>query len=380
MRRILLVHGPNLGLLGIREPDRYGTRTLADLEDMVRADAGTMGIEVETFQSNHEGDLIDRIHAARTEVDGIVINAGALTHYSYALYDALVAVDLPAVEVHISNIMEREPWRRVSVTGEACVYTIYGRGLAGYGDAVRALVRRTASPVETVRYGPLDDHLIDVRRPEGAGDGPAPLAVLVHGGFWRTPWTRDTLDGLAIDLAARGWVAASVEYRRGADGAWPVAADDVCRAIEAAADLPGVDAGRAALIGHSAGGFLALWAAGHGALTPRTVVSLGGVCDLRVAAELAIGNNAVVDFMGGTPEDRPAAYAAARPDIPSSVRQVFIHGDADDRVPIEVMNSYVASLPPDAEVEAPDLPGVDHFQPIDPAHASWQQTVQLLRR
>ncbi len=137
--RVALIHGPNLNLLGTREPEIYGTTTLAELDDMCTGWGAELRLTVSTFQSNHEGAIVDRIQTAAGEVDGIVINAGALTHYSYAIYDALVAVGLPAIEVHISDIHAREDWRRRSVIQPACLAQISGEGLDGYRRALQIL-------------------------------------------------------------------------------------------------------------------------------------------------------------------------------------------------------------------------------------------------
>jgi 3-dehydroquinate dehydratase-2 len=137
MRTVLVLNGPNLNLLGTREPEIYGTTTLVELEAMCVDWGRALGLEVTTFQSNHEGALIDAIQQAGT--DGIILNAGALTHYSYALYDALVAVGIPTVEVHISNIHAREDWRRHSVIQPACLTQISGEGLEGYRRALEIL-------------------------------------------------------------------------------------------------------------------------------------------------------------------------------------------------------------------------------------------------
>jgi 3-dehydroquinate dehydratase-2 len=137
--RVLVVNGPNLNLLGVRSPEVYGHRSLADLEERCTAWGAELGLEVETFQSNHEGDIIDRLHAALGTADGIVINPGALTHYSYALHDAIEAVAIPTVEVHLSDISAREPWRAHSVVAPVCLASIAGRGFEGYRDALAAL-------------------------------------------------------------------------------------------------------------------------------------------------------------------------------------------------------------------------------------------------
>ena len=140
MKKIAILNGPNLDRLGKREPEIYGSATLADLEMALRSEFGKKAT-LEFFQSNHEGELIDRIaKLADQKFDGIVINAGALTHTSVALRDALLGAHLPAVEVHISNIYKREEFRHTSLTAPACVAVITGLGLEGYHAAIRFLL------------------------------------------------------------------------------------------------------------------------------------------------------------------------------------------------------------------------------------------------
>ncbi len=139
MKRIVVVNGPNLNLLGRREPEVYGTRSMADLVKTVRAKARALGVQVSVFQSNHEGELIDFLHKEAPGSLGIVINPGALSHYSLALYDCLQALAVPAVEVHISNIHAREEFRSRSVTARAARGVITGLGFTGYELAMEYL-------------------------------------------------------------------------------------------------------------------------------------------------------------------------------------------------------------------------------------------------
>ena len=138
--KFLLVNGPNLDMLGVREPDVYGRDTLADLEKLAVEYAAAKGVQVDCFQSNHEGALIDKIHEAHTAYDGIVYNPGAHTHYSYALRDAVCGIGTPCVEVHISDVDSREAFRHISVIAPACVAQVKGRGFKGYCDAVDLLL------------------------------------------------------------------------------------------------------------------------------------------------------------------------------------------------------------------------------------------------
>ena len=134
--KLLVINGPNLNLLGLREPAIYGSQSFAALQDFIRTSAAEAGVEVELFQSNHEGAIVDAIQAAYGTADGIVINPAAYTHTSVAILDALKAVALPAVEVHLSDVSAREPFRQISYAGMACVKTYMGLGFEGYRQAI----------------------------------------------------------------------------------------------------------------------------------------------------------------------------------------------------------------------------------------------------
>ncbi len=138
--KLLVINGPNINMLGIREPEIYGRKTYLDLVNLIRTEADALGVEAEFFQSNSEGALIDAIQGAYGRVDGIIINPAAYTHTSVALLDALKAVGLPAVEVHISDPDSREDFRKTSFVRAACAATIKGRGLEGYVDALRLML------------------------------------------------------------------------------------------------------------------------------------------------------------------------------------------------------------------------------------------------
>ena len=140
-RRVLLINGPNLNLLGTREPHIYGSTTLSDVISKAEQQAKASSAELQTFQSNHEGHIIDRIHEARGNIDAIVINPGALTHTSVAVRDALLGVDIPFVEIHVTNIHAREEWRKHSYFSDKAQAVICGLGVFGYEAAIEYAIK-----------------------------------------------------------------------------------------------------------------------------------------------------------------------------------------------------------------------------------------------
>lgn len=352
--RVLVINGPNLNLLGSREPEVYGEQTLDDLETKVTEWAGAMGVDVALEQSNAEERIIDLIQ--QFDGDGIVLNPGAFTHTSQAIADAIRSVATPVVEVHISDIRDREPWRSVSVIAPACVRTIYGRGIVGYRNAMRHLRNRAAIPLETVHYGPHDDNVGDLRR--GGGD----LVVLVHGGLWRHRFERDTVESLAVDLTSRGFDTWNIEYRRlGGGGGWPASGHDVLTALDFIPQL-GEGSGRVVIVSHSAGSQLATWAAERSRTEIALHMAMSPLLDLAAAVDQGdVGAEECVRILDGGAPGRT---------LPARTETVMLHGDADQVVPIE--RSIALASDEDIELQRFD---VDHFSLLDPSKPPWDWVV-----
>ncbi|SDY89007.1 Acetyl esterase/lipase [Micromonospora pattaloongensis] len=268
----------------------------------------------------------------------------------------------------------------------------------------RAVLTRPAPPPDlTVRYGPLADHVADVRRPRTV-TGPAPLVLVVHGGFWRAAYDRQHTGPLCDDLAGRGFAVAAIEYRRvGRDGGgWPDIFDDVALAVDRVPGLVAealgdrVRADRVVLLGHSAGGHLAVWAAARHRLpatapwrTPapspavRGVVSLAGVLDLAAASAQRLGDAATDELLGGDPAAVPDRYAAADPAalLPVGVPVTLVHGRDDLQVPWEISERYAeAARRAGDDVSVRLLDGIEHFGVIDPLSPAWPSVLDALRR
>lgn len=354
--RALVLQGPNLNRLGTREPEVYGSTTLAQLEEKIDSWAAKLEIEVSQLQTNDEDTLIRALHDS--DHDGIVFNPGAFTHTSRAIADAVAALSRPVVEVHISNIIERETWRAQSVLDGVAAYSIYGRGLTGYRDALRHLVNRARADFDTVFYGPHAQQVGDLRR----GDRDH-LAVLIHGGFWRSEWARDTMESLAVDLTERGISTWNIEYRRfGAGGGWPGSGHDAKMAIEWTPRL-GLTFDRLTVVGHSAGGYLGLWAAGK--TDVDRVIALAPVTDL--AKHALAGSH-------GSAEARKLIDAGA-PILadPGETPVSLVHGRDDDQVSVDQSDDLAVRLGVDvSKVEA------GHFELLDPAREPWKRMAETL--
>ena len=355
--RFLVINGPNLDLLGTREPEVYGSGTLADLEAQIGRWGVEMGVEVDCEQWNSEARIIDSIH----EFDGagIVINPGAFTHTSRAIADAIRGVATPVVEVHISNIRGREPWRAESVISEACVRTIYGRGVGGYRNAMRHLVNRAAMPFRPIRYGPHPDNVGDLR---GTGDQ---LAVLAHGGLWKQEFERDLTESLAVDLADRGYRTWNIEYRRvGTGGGWPASGHDVLMALDFVPQL-GFDPSRVILVSHSVGSQLMMWAAPRSSTKASIHVALGPILDLQAAVEN--------DDVGSVEIRAMLSQGAPGHTSPDGIPTVLVHGDNDQIVPVERSIGFAGGH--DLELHNT---GCDHFSLLDPRRPEWSWTLDRI--
>jgi acetyl esterase/lipase len=232
-------------------------------------------------------------------------------------------------------------------------------------------------------YGPDPQHVGELFLPAAL---PAPVAVVLHGGFWRDRYDRHLMDDLCGDLAGRGWAAWNLEYRRlGSGGGWPATFDDVAAGIDALAGLDGLDLRTVVTVGHSAGGHLALWAAARPLARVRVThaVSQAGVADLAEAHRLGLSRTVVGELLGGSPGELPAAYAAASPAelLPLGVPQLLVHGAEDEIVPLSIARRYAAAAAAAGDaVELVELPGVDHFEHLEPGSAAWAAVTRTLQR
>jgi acetyl esterase/lipase len=269
---------------------------------------------------------------------------------------------------------------------------IRGRGLDGFRWALAWLRQRLEYPFEEHSYGEHPDQIADLRLPM-SGEAPFPVAVFLHGGFWRERWVRDTIEPLAIDLAGRGFATLNVEYRRagGRFGGWRETAGDVVGAIDHLDVIRDrLDLSRVVLIGHSAGAQLAAWAVKRRGIESRTwrvspcaVVLLAGMVELEEAARRGLGDtgNPTVAFVGGSASERREDYASASPhsNLPLGVPQIIVQGMRDSPDLVDMARRYAlqASKSGD-EVEYLEFEGGDHFSVITPSRTEWRTTVTTM--
>jgi len=259
----------------------------------------------------------------------------------------------------------------------------------------RDVLSRPAPPPDlTLSYGPLAEHVIDVRLPSSpAHPGPPPLVIVVHGGFWVAEFDRAHAGSQSTGFVGAGYVVATVEYRRvGQGGGWPTTFDDVALLTDLAPGLvhdalgDRVDVNRTVLVGHSAGGHLAAWASSRHRLPPDVswhrptalpisgVVSLAGVLDLVAAERMGLGSHAARRLLGGSPRRRGDRYALASPAalLPTGVRTVIVHGTRDEAVPVGISRAYAEQAAAAGDdVVLHELEGIGHFELIDPLSPAW---------
>ncbi len=256
-------------------------------------------------------------------------------------------------------------------------------------------------PLTLIRYGSHHDQLVEAWLPEGRAPGPHPVVVSIHGGLWLDAYGRELMDSVCADLAERGWLAWNVEYRRvggrWAGGGWPATFSDVAAAVDALADHDDMaDLGRVAIVGHSAGAPLAMWAAArpglpdgapgaHPRVTVRAAVSLSGILDLAAAArdDRSVTGPGVVRFLGGGPDEFPRRYRLASPaerlPLGPEVRQLVVHGENDGTVPPQQSAGYVRRATAAGDpVELRVVPGAGHMDLVDPRTRGWTDTAEWL--
>ncbi len=345
------------------------------VDERCRAWGSARGIEVELRQEDPRTALLSPASA-----EAVVMAPGAGAFGDGELAAAVAGAGVPVVAVDPGNLRKQlDP--AASPLGQVCARVIYGRGDDTAGYALAHLVLRGRGHWSTLPYGDGPDQVGDLWMPP-AGDAPAPVVVLLHGGFWYHAWERDLMDGVAADLAGRGLVAWNLEYRRvGAGGGWPATGVDVADGLDHLAGLAagaGLDLERVAIVGHSAGAQLALRivARREAAVRPRLVVGLASICDLVAARRGAVGGRSVDHLVAGAHSPKAALRDASPAEhLPLGVEQLLVHAQDDRHVPIRQSRRHVAAARAAGDqAELVEVRSGGHFAVIDPGSAAWAET------
>jgi acetyl esterase/lipase len=360
--------------------------------ERICAGAGAeIGVRTVVHVCVDEGELARRITADLEAGAGVLVCAGSLCS-SARVQAAVLGSSSPLLvwlDLRVA-LTQREAW-----LDPARVASVRGRGLEGIVWAVRWLAARAAWAPIAERYGSTPEQMGDLRVPEGPG--PHPVVVLLHGGGWRERWERDLMDGLAVDLARRGFASWNPEFRRvgPSGGAFAGMLEDVSAAVDHVATLAErhpLDVERVVVSGHSAGGHLAVWigcrdhlpegAPGAGErVRPVLLLSLAGVHDLVECAARGTDEMSTITLLGGGPQEVPEHYALVSPRelLPIGIPQLLIHGTNDRPDLVDLDRTYVASARASGcEIELLELPGADHFDVIDPHSLAWLAIVERL--
>ena len=379
MTRVLVVPGP--GLEG-HQCLRWG----AELGVEVEVRAGDPAAVLGALSAGHPSIAPDGAPASPRPA-GVVVAPGPSGFDAPGLAAAVAATGLPVVAVEPGNLrqsdLDPESTRLVAAGG----HVLYGRGPDTGRHALLYLARRRDQVPDTLAYGADPSQEGDLWCPDG--DGPHPVAVLFHGGFWYHAWERDLMDGLALDLARRGIAAWNVEYRRvGAGGGWPATGADAARATDhlvALAPVYGLDLSRVVVLGHSAGAQLALWVAARGRraeVQPALVVGLATIADLEAALAERIGGGSVarlLDSQGDGDVELALTDASPRARLPIGVPQLLAHAADDEVVPSSQTADYAgAATAAGDDVTVLELGDGGHFDLIDPRTSAWKTVASAL--